>query len=55
MADERAASDFDGGADVAAREVEALAQIDGRRPMTYAEKEEMHVRSVTITGTYGWS
>src|SRR5688572_1984355 len=40
---------LDGRAHVAAREVEALAQIDGRCSMTYAEEEEMHVRSAPRT------
>ena len=33
---------FNGGSDVAAGEVESFAEIDGCRPVTYAEQEQMH-------------
>ena len=33
---------FNGGSDVTAREVEPFAEIDRRRPVTYAEQEQMH-------------
>ena len=36
---------FDGGADVAAGEVQPLAQVDRRGPVTDAYQEEMHVNA----------
>jgi hypothetical protein len=40
---------LDGGADVAAREVEALAQLNRCRSMTHAKQEKMHVAGLPRT------
>jgi hypothetical protein len=40
---------LDGGAEVAAREVETLAQLHRCRSMTYAEQEKMHVPGLPRT------
>jgi hypothetical protein len=34
---------FDRGAEVAARKIETLPQVDWRRPVAHAEEEEMHL------------
>ena len=49
---------LDGRAHVAAREVEPLSQVDRRRPVAHAEKDDMHfeLRPLCFIGTCGsWS